>query len=183
MSIIKTILEKFKLTELALLTFLVTLFISFIPKQYVSYLQIESFKNSYQTYISLIMIISGVYLFIKLIYGILNTIKNKIKYSKNNAIKYMLNEMSPQEMSLLVSAFYRRDENRFVVSGKISIENGIRTPLEAHRIIYLSSSIGGMLSGFSYNLYPHVLSFLNYNLKKGNIDIENDRYVLEKVKK
>ena len=180
MDIIKTILEKFKLLELTLISFIGTVVVTFAPIEFADYLKISEFKNKYQVYISLIMIISGAYLFMFLIKHFYFMIIKCIKNPKKNAINYMLNNMSPQEMGLLISTFYDENLNKFVVSGLIPLKDGIKTPLINNKIIYLSSTVGDAYYGFAHNLYPYALDFLNYNLKKGNIDINKGHYKLKK---
>ena len=64
---------------------------------------------------------------------------------------------------------------RFSSSGKIDYSDGRKAPLESKHIIYLASQMGDMLYGFSYNLQPYALEFLNKNLKDGNIQITGNR--------
>lgn len=180
MSILQTILEKFKLIDLTLVTFFVTLIITFIPADLVDSLQMNGFKNEYQTYISLAMISSGVYLGIALIKEIFHKIYNSSYISRKRAIKYMIEDMSQQEMQFLIDIFYSKEHKEFVVSGKVLVDNGVRTPLENNKIIYLPSNVGDMVFGFSFNLYPYTLRFLNKNLKRGNINIKKNEFNLKK---
>lgn len=87
----------------------------------------------------------------------------------------MKENMSPDEMWLLVESFYDERNKRFSSSGKIDYSDGRKAPLESKHIIYLASQMGDMLYGFSYNLQPYALEFLNKNLKDGNIQITGNR--------
>lgn len=56
MSIIKTIIEKLKLKELFAIIFIAALIITFVPNEWAQKMKIDTFRNTYQTYISLCII-------------------------------------------------------------------------------------------------------------------------------
>lgn len=88
--------------------------------------------------------------------------------------------MSMEEMILLIMVFYDEKINSFRVLGKIRFDNGIKIPLIFYDVIYLTSNLGNICSGFSYNLQPYALEFLNNNLKDGNINIQERTFRLQK---
>lgn len=171
MSIIKSIVEKLKLRELFAIVFIAALIITFMPNEWARKMKIDSFRNVYQTYISLCMIAIGAYYILCAVGCVKNLIWKKIHNWKRTAIKYMKENMSLDEMCLLVETFYDVRNNRFSSSGKIDYSDGRKAPLESKHIIYLASTMGNMLEGFSYNLQPYALEFLNKNLKEGNVQI------------
>ena len=175
MSIIKSIVEKLKLKELFAIIFIAALIITFVPNEWAQKMKIDTFRDIYQTYISLCMIAIGAYYILCIVGLIKSYIWSKTHNWKKTAIKYMTENMSPDEMWLLVETFYDERNKRFSSSGKIDYSDGRKAPLESKHIIYLASQMGDMLYGFSYNLQPYALEFLNKNLKEGNIQITGNR--------
>lgn len=173
MGIVKSIVEKLKIKEIFGLVFIAAVILTFMPNSLAKTMQLERFRDTYQPYISLCILIIGAYYILCAIGYVWKLLLRKLISSKKVALKYMKTSMSPDEMGLLVEAFYDREYKRFRSSGKIHFEDGRKTPLEQKSIIYLASTLGDMLSGFSYNLQPYALDFLNKNLKEGNIVIEN----------
>lgn len=171
MSIIKSIVEKLKLKEIFAIVFIATLVITFVPNEWAQKMKIDTFRNTYRTYISLCMIAIGAYYILCIVGWIKNFIWRKTHNWKKMAIKYMKENMSPDEMCLLVETFYDVRNNRFSSSGKIDYSDGRKAPLESKKIIYLASTMGNLLDGFAYNLQPYALEYLNKNLKEGNIQI------------
>ena len=61
MSIIKSIIEKMKIKELFAIIFIAALAITFSPSENIYKLKIEKFRNEYQEYISICIIVIGAY--------------------------------------------------------------------------------------------------------------------------
>ncbi len=61
LSVIKSIIEKLKLKELFAIIFIAALIITFVPADLAQKMQIDNFRNTYQTYISLCLIVGGSY--------------------------------------------------------------------------------------------------------------------------
>ena len=174
MEIIKSIVEKLKLKEMFAILFIAALIVTFVPNEWAQKMKIDSFRSTYQTYISLCMIVTGAYYILCIVGWIKDFIWSKTHNWKKTAIKYMKENMSPDEMCLLVEAFYDVRNRRFSSSGKIDYSDGRKAPLESKHIIYLASTMGNLLDGFSYNLQPYALEFLNKNLAEGNIQITDN---------
>ena len=113
----------------------------------------------------------GAYYFLCMLIWIKNSIWRKFHNGKKIALDYMKKYMSPDEMCLLIETFYDDRNKRFCSSGKIDYTDGRKTPLQRKHIIYLASRMGNLIEGFSYNLQPYALEFLNKNLAEGNIQI------------
>lgn len=175
MNIIKSIIEKLKLKELFAIIFITALIITFVPNSWAQRMKIDTFRNTYQTYISLCIICISAYYVLCGAGWIKNFIWRKTHNWKKTAIKYMQESMSPEEMWLLIDTFYDERNNRFSSCGKIDYADGRKAPLESKHIIYLASQMGNLLDGFSYNLQPYALEFLNKKLKEGNIQITGNR--------
>lgn len=60
MGIIKAIFEKFKIKELIAILFVAAFIITVLPKEMATKLNIGKFRENYQTYISLCLIVTGV---------------------------------------------------------------------------------------------------------------------------
>ena len=179
MSIIKTIIEKLKLKELFAIIFIAALIITFVPNEWAQKMKIDTFRNTYQTYISLCIIAIGAYYVLHLLGWIKKRIWAKFHNWKKVGIDYMKKYMSPDEMWLLIETFYNDKNERFGSSGFIDCMDGRKAALENKHIIYLASRTGTIIKGFSYNLQPYALEFLNKNLEEGNIRVENNQLVYE----
>lgn len=176
MGIIKSIVEKLKLKELFAIVFIVAMIITFMPADWAQKMKLDSFRSTYQTYISLCMIAIGAYYILCVVSWIKQYIWRKFHNVKKIALNYMKNNMSPDEMGLLIDTFYDFQNGRFASSGKIDYSDGRKAPLESKHIIYLASRMGSMIEGFSYNLQPYALEFLNRNLVEGNIEIAENHF-------
>ena len=131
--------------------------------------------DTYQTYISLCIIAIGAYYVLHLFGWIKKCIWAKFHNWKRVGIDYMKKYMSPDEMWLLIETFYNDKNERFGLSGFINCMDGRKVVLESKHIIYLSSGTSNIIDGFSYNLQPYALDFLNKNLYEGNIVINGER--------
>jgi len=174
------IIEKLKIKELFAIIFIASLIITVIPVKWANRIKIESLRNTYQTYITLCIIIIGAYYLSCLVGRIKDFVLGKIFNGKKVAINYMKKTMSPEEMKLLIETFYDANNNRFSSTGKIEFSDGRKAPLEMKYIIYRASQIG-YADIFSYNLQPYALDFLNKNLKAGRIEISSNsfKYILK----
>lgn len=175
MGVIKAIIEKFKLKELIDIIFVAAIIITIIPKDTAITLNILKFREKYQTYISLCLIITGAYYIVGILIFFRKFILGKIYNWKRTAINYMKNYMSPDEMGLLIETFYDRENNSFKTSGMIEYSDGRKAALESKHVLYRASSMSEWYA-FAYNLQPYVRDYLNMNLQQGNIRIMPNRF-------
>lgn len=77
MSIIKSIVEKLKLKELFAIIFIAAIVITVLPNDLAEKMKINTFRNTYQTYISLCMIAIGGYYVLHLLGWTKNCIWDK----------------------------------------------------------------------------------------------------------
>lgn len=175
MGVIKAIIEKIKLKELVAIIFVAAIIITIIPKDTATTLNILKFREKYQTYISLCLIITGAYYIVGILIFIRKFIFGKVYNWKRTALNYMKNYMSPDEMGLLIETFYDRENHRFKTSGMIEYSDGRKAALESKHVLYRASSMSEWYA-FAYNLQPVVRDFLNKNLQQGNIKIMPDRF-------
>lgn len=180
MAFINTIISKFKVKEIAAISFFSSLLLTVLPNGILKNLALLEFKNNYKTTISLVLIVTTSYYLLNFIKTLKVIVFSKMFPSHKKAIRYMKNHMSEDEMSLIIETFYDKSNNLFLSTGKISMFDGRRTPLESKKVIYLSSTVGDF-DEFAYSLQPYARKFLNKNLKKGNINIakNNFSYVLK----
>ena len=113
MSIIKTIIEKLKLKELFAIVFVAAIVITAMPNDLAQRMKINTFRNTYQTYISLCIIAIGAYYVLNIFGGIKKRIWAKFHNWKKVGIDYMKKYMSPDEMWLLIETFYNDKNERF----------------------------------------------------------------------
>lgn len=175
MKFITTIINKFKVKEIVAISFFSSLILTVLPNNILKDLALLEFKNNYKTTISLVLIVTTSYYLINLIKALKVIVFNKIFPSHKKAIRYMKNYMSEDEMSLIIETFYDQSNNLFLSTGKISMFDGRKTPLENKRIIYLSSTVSDF-NDFAYSLQPYARKFLNKNLEKGNINIDKNNF-------
>jgi|GEM_PF-1275008 len=182
MELLKVLIDKFKVKELIGITWITVLIITILPNDVLEYLKIITIREKYQMYISLALIISSAYYIIKILSYAGKLLLKIIINEKNIAIKYMKNSMSPDEMALLIQAFYDKNNNTFKSCGYIDFTDGRKTPLVSKYIIYLASNMSSTdvlsngLCAFAYNLQPYVREFLNKNLKNKNIRITGNSF-------
>ena len=175
MNILKTILDKMKLKELLAIAFIASVFLTFMPSSLAQKMQIELFRTTYQSHISICIIVVGAYYLINAISWTMKYAHRKMHNLDKSAIKYISNTMSQDEKEFLIDYFYDNDKCLFRVSANVDMTNGIIAPLESKGVIYRATEISRSIE-FAYNLRPSVLNFLNDNLEKGKIKIDTERY-------
>lgn len=173
-NVIKSILDKLKIKEIVGILFIACVLITFLLDNIANELKIIDFREKYQMYLTICIILTGSYYLLILIKYIWIFIVGKFINDKKTAINYMKRYMSPDDMGLLFQTFYDKNMNRFKSSGLIDLADGRRTPLESKKIIYLASQMGSTLYGFLFNMQPYALEFLNEQLQQGNIQINGD---------
>lgn len=176
MDILKTIVEKLKLKELCAILFIATTIITFMPEKWAQLIKIETFREAYQTYISLCMIAIGSYYLLQISQFIGQWILGRIINRKKIALKYMKEDMSTDEMQLLIEVFYDETNKCFHTTGQIDLNDGRKAALESKHIIYRSAQVSSFYTMFAYNLQPYALEFLNKNLKEGNIELRKNSF-------
>lgn len=175
MDIIKTIIEKLKIKELFGIIFIAALFVTILPTNLAQTLKIEEFRDTYQTYISICIIIIGAYYLLALIQKIWSYLWRKFHNPKKIALDYLKKTITVDEMRLLVEKYYDSSNKMFRSSAMIEFSDGRKAALESKFILYRASSMSEWYS-FAYNLQPYALEFLNKNLKAGNIEIQNNSF-------
>ncbi len=173
MYIIKAIIEKLKIKEMFGIIFMAALFITVLPTNLAQTLKIDEFRNTYQTYISICIIIIGAYYVLVIIQKILIYLWEKFHNPKKIVLSYMKNTITGDEMGLLVEKYYDPLNKIFRSSAMIEFSDGRKAALESKFILYRASSLGERYS-FAYNLQPYALEFLNKNLKADNIEIKGN---------
>lgn len=175
MSIVTAIIDKLKIKEIIGILFIASIVITFLPDNVIHQLKLTDFRNEYQTSLTICIIITGSYYLLSLIKFIFSFFVKRMASPKKIALNYMKNGMSLDEKILLVQTFYDFDRKCFRLSGKLNVEDGRWQPLYQNRVIYQGSEIGDFIDGFSFNLQPYALDFLNEQLEKGNIKISENQ--------
>lgn len=174
--IVKSIIDKFNLKEIVGIIFVASLLIMFVPESIALSLKISQFRKEFQIYLTICIVLTSSYYLYSTIKFIGRMIYIFIFNDKRTAIKYLKENISPDEMRLLVQTFYDDSDHRFKSTGMINIFDGRIVPLESNKIIYRASELGSLHEGFSYNLEPNALKFLNNELMNGNIVITGERF-------
>lgn len=175
MAVIKMIIDKMKIKELFAVTFLAAVIITLIPVRITEQLGIEAFRNTYQTYISICIIVIGAYYIIRMVTWIQRFIMSKIFNARRLAIKHMKTSMTDDEMCLLIEKYYEPSNNIFKGTAMIDISDGRKAALENRLILYRAASVSDGYF-FAYNLQPYALEFLNKNLLQENIKIYKNSF-------
>ncbi len=176
MNIIKSIVERLKIKELFAILFIAALIVTFLPSELAVKMQIDVFRENYQTHISLCLILIGAYYVLEIFQWLRNKIKRSIYNEERVAIKYMKSQMNADEMQLLIEVFYDTTNCRFRGSGCIDLNDGRKAALESRYVIYRAASVSSFYTMFAYNLQPYALEFLNENLNSGNIQISESSF-------
>ena len=124
MDIIKVVVEKLKLKELCAILFVATMVITFMPMKCARLMKIDSFRENYQTYISLCMIAIGSYYLLQVLMYTGKWISGRIFNRKKIALKYMKKDLSTDEMQLIIEAFYDEINRCFHTTGEIELNDG-----------------------------------------------------------
>lgn len=175
MGILRVIIDKFKLRDLISILLMVSFSVTVMPNNWILKLGINDFVNKYRMYISLCLILCSSYFLVILIEKLVSFTCRKLYNYKKIAIKYMKNDMSINEMQLIVQTFYDKNSKKFNSSGYIDMSDGRKAALESKHIIYLASQFS-CYDTFAYNLQPYAFKFLNKNLEDGNIKFDYDRF-------
>ncbi|WP_281703258.1 super-infection exclusion protein B [Parvimonas micra] len=176
MGIVSKIIEKLKLKDAFAMLFISSICLTLLPNDILNYMKLYEFKIKYQTYLSGIIILIGSYYVVHICQFILYKVIQILFSNKRRAIKYLKKEISIDEMSLLIQTFYDASNKRFKTTGIIDMSDGRKAVLERKKIIYLASKVSSFAICFSYNLQPYAAELLNENLKKGNIEINENRF-------
>ena len=175
MGIVKSIIDKMKIKELFAIIFVAAILITLIPGELAQKFKIDGFRNTYQTYISICILVLGSYYLLGIVSWIRKLIWGKIYNPRKAAINYMKNTMNADEMGLLIEKYYDSDNNMFRSTAMIEFSDGRKAALESKFILYRASSMSEWYS-FAYNLQPYALEFLNKNLCQGNIEVQGSSF-------
>lgn len=176
MELLKSIIDKISLKELCGILFFGTVIITFMPEKYVQLLGIATLRKTYQVHISLSMIMLGSFYLFRLIQFLMNSFLEIFLNKKRIALKYMKNDMTSDEMQLLLEVFFDSKNKKFHTTGQIDLSDGRKAALETKCVIYQASLVSSFYTTFDYNLQPYALELLNNNLKNGNIEIYSNSF-------
>lgn len=180
MKILESIVNKFRITQILWIIFLITIFITFLDTDMLKTIGIYEFKNEYHKWIGIALIGSGVGLIV--IYG---EKLYKFIYSKVFSIKRLgtkaIQNLNRDESSALIRYFYVKEEKSFAMQGNIPVEDGMGTVLRGKGLITIASQLTTFDENYniciSYILQPFAYDFLNKNVKDGNIRIDGSKCV------
>lgn len=182
MKILENIVDKFKLTQILWIIFLITCFMTFLDNSILKTMGIYEIKNEYHKWIGITLTSSSVGLIV--IYGekIFKFFNYKYKLSSIRGLgAKAIKNLNRDESSALIRYFYNRNEKCFVMEGRIPLEDGMGAVLRGKGLISISSQL--TTSDEHYNicashiLQPFAYDFLNKNISSGDIKIDEGRYM------
>lgn len=171
--VLKEIVKKFKLKQIALLMLLISLLLTFLPKEIAVSLGIENFRIQWQTKISLMLIFSGCFSFLLFITWMCKKLYGCIYSAERIGKNYLRHQISSDEMAFLISKFYDKEYNRFSQSAFIELYDGRSTGLTYRHVIYRSSNVC-YFDKVAYSLQPWAYRYLNKSLQNGGIKLLPD---------
>lgn len=160
-----------KLKEVFAVLFIAGIIITVLPDAVAIKYGIAAFRDAYQTYISIAVIVIAAFYLLNIITWIFNKVYFKCFGPEHIGKKYLKEIMSPDEMGFLVEKFYDQENRVFRNTGYIDINDGRGAGLKNRHVIYISAN-ASYYNSFAHNLQPWAYRFLNENLAKGNIKIQ-----------
>lgn len=128
----------------------------FLPPRFISQLGLDEVVKSYRMYVGLAFVISASLLFVGLctfVWSFFSTPYQNWLYERNGI--RLMEELTEEEKAFL-RPYILNGQNSLVAP----INDGIAQGLAAKKIIYRSSNIGHVFSGFPYNLQPYMRRLL-----------------------
>lgn len=184
-AILNYIFNLFKKIKITMIVGVVLLFCStllFVPDDILDIFGLLPIIEKYEGGIGVGFITSISYFVCCLIGFIVGKLKPKISkiFITHKILKYLRNESSKEERTLLYENFYDSSEAKFCLTAMLPFNDGHKAPLEFKKVIYMASnySIGGNIY-FPFNLQPFVLTYLNKGLKNKKVLIENNTIVFK----
>jgi hypothetical protein len=145
---------------------LATGFVLFVGNDSLSDLGLLEIKEANKTYIGAVFVLSVSAVAAQLLTVITKLIKNWFdKLAKDRAQRTLINHrnrilhsLTPDEKAYLLP-FIKNNETTCYYS----VQDGIAGGLHAKQVLFLSSSVGNMITGFPYNLQPWAKEYLTKN--------------------
>ncbi|MEK9629599.1 MAG: super-infection exclusion protein B [Nitrospinota bacterium] len=128
--------------------------ILFLPKEIAETLAVYEFRNEFRVFLGPILLLSISFAIARL-YGFFMsglTEKKNLKVQQN-----FLHKLTPEEKRFLLP-YIENQENSIK-----SLGSGVVGGLEAKKIIFRSSNLGNIMTGFPYNLQPWAREYLEEN--------------------
>jgi hypothetical protein len=128
----------------------------FLPIPLISHLGLDELVKTYRMYVGLAFVISASLLLVGLlsfVWSLFSTPYQNWLFERNGV--RLMEELTEEEKAFL-RPYILNDQNSRVAP----INDGVAQGLAAKRIIYRSSNIGHLFSGFPYNLQPYMRRLL-----------------------
>jgi hypothetical protein len=119
--IIKEIMSKLKLIEFVIIVLITSSLIIFLPEDFLTKLNLLSFRGKYISYISFSFILSIAFFILEIIKLIQKKIKSRLYGAAKIATDYLKKWISRDEIEFIIETFYNEEENKFRSSGKICL--------------------------------------------------------------
>jgi Super-infection exclusion protein B len=128
----------------------------FLPAHVISHLGLDQVVKTYRMYVGLAFMLSGSLLLVRVSSFLWSLVSMPFQdwMLEKNGIK-MIRETTDEEKAFL---------RAYVIDGKntvyAQIQSGLAQGLEAKGIVFRSSTVGHLMSGFPYNLQPYMRRLL-----------------------
>ena len=139
--LVKVVLEKLKYRELCGIALIFSLMFTFLPGEIMSFIGLKCFRDKYQHYISLILVVAFSYYLFRGISCLIKFLQMTIRVSIRvlKCKMYLHKTISEDEKELIVYTFYDFDKKCFNASGYIEMYDGRSTSLIRNHVLYRSS--------------------------------------------
>jgi len=157
---IKSVIEVLKLAPKYLAALgLVAAALIFLPVRWLTVLGLQSFSTEYRAWIGLALVVCVAICAVSVVVWVGDWIQGLIR--RRGIQKFMagkLNRLNEDEKQIL--RFYFANGTR---SNSLRVDDGVVQELVACRIIYRSSQMGNLLSGFSHNISDFAWDYIQAN--------------------
>ena len=128
----------------------------FLPAHLINRLALDDVIQSYRMYVGLAFVISASLLIVRIVsfvWSLFSVPFHKWRFERDGV--RLMEELTEEEKAF-IRPYILNDQTARVAP----IDDGIAQGLAAKRIIYRSSNIGNLFSGFPYNLQPYMRRLL-----------------------
>lgn len=156
----KQFLDFLKLAPRYLITLgIAAAFLLFSSEEFLKRLSVYDFTQHNRSWLNLTLIITSTLFFIDRAIAIFNWIKYRIVRAEGKKRRLKrLHSLTEDEKQIL--RFYIAKQTK---TNHLRFNDGVVNGLEAHEIIFRTSSVGNMIDGFAYNISDFVWEYLHKN--------------------
>jgi hypothetical protein len=171
-SIIKVIFEKLSIIYIAMIFFLTSAAVIFLPGEFQEKLMLYPIKAEYDKYLGPIFIVSGAYLLVAISGRLISFFSEwKRRRDWKNLVLERLQDLAEDEISVLL-AFYEHDSNIFRETASLNCFDRRVKLLESYGIIIRLASSGIASLGLYDNEMTCVMPYKLNGLARKKLNVE-----------